>query len=573
MKRTQPGIYALAALLLCSFIANFSFAQSQNTARDTAQHSNISSGDTTIQRRTDEELGRLRAIADSIEQKSAERDALRALMASSSNAQTPENEARLAALRDDIATLQDSFEFLALKDLSTDVFDSADSSEFNWNQELAEVAAPILDSLKSITERPRQISDLRKKIALNREKFAVSEQAALSLDALSAATPDAAAAKNSDALSEKWQRLSIQYENALISSSTQLEKLRQEDNVGWQGIWPAAKGFVLGRGLTLLMAIAAALIAWSIMRLLWWLYNTKLTTKTHRRRSTRYRLLSYSYYLLTTLVVIVSVLMVLYIREDLLLLALSFLLLVGAAISLRSFLPRFFKEARLLLNLGAVREDESIMHAGIPWQVMSLNIQSVLRNPALDGVLRLPLESISDQVSRPIDDPIWFPSEQDDYILLPDNRFAQVIRQTPELVELDVRGGMRMTMPTADFYASNITNISRGDTYGVAITFGLDYALQQDSLTLVPETIKRDLETAFVTAELSENIEGFLVELQNAGSSSLDYLIWVTASSKIASSYYKIQRVVQQSLVRTSNSNGWNIPFPQMTIHQSSATT
>ncbi|MFK7858102.1 MAG: hypothetical protein AB8B64_04760 [Granulosicoccus sp.] len=76
------------------------------------------------------------------------------------------------------------------------------------------------------------------------------------------------------------------------------------------------------------------------------------------------------------------------------------------------------------MNLGAVREDECIIHAGIPWQVISLSITTVLRNSALEVVIRLPLDVMSSKVSRPIvRDEIWFPTNRNNYIILPDQTF------------------------------------------------------------------------------------------------------------------------------------------------------
>ena len=46
-------------------------------------------------------------------------------------------------------------------------------------------------------------------------------------------------------------------------------------------------------------------------------------------------------------------------------------------------LPRYYAQARLLLNLGDAREGERVVVNGLPWQVRSLNLVSELVNPAL----------------------------------------------------------------------------------------------------------------------------------------------------------------------------------------------
>ena len=105
---------------------------------------------------------------------------------------------------------------------------------------------------------------------------------------------------------------------------SQLESLEANDSSGWSGLWESTRAFFLGRGLTILLAITGAIIAWLVMRSLWWFYSTKVASKQTRRQSTMYRLLSYSYYIITGLIVIIVVLFTLWIREDLLLLCLLY---------------------------------------------------------------------------------------------------------------------------------------------------------------------------------------------------------------------------------------------------------
>ena len=215
------------------------------------------------------------------------------------------------------------------------------------------------------------------------------------------------------------------------------------------------------------------------------------------------------------------------------------------------------------------------MYAGLPWQVMSLNILTVLRNPALEGVIRLPLDVMTTMVSRPsLRTELWFPTQKHDYILLPDRTFGQVIVQTPELVELSVKGGMSLTIPTAEFFSMSVMNLSRNKTFGIAVTFGFDYSLQHLSLKTIPETLK-----AGVLARLAEqgydcgkDITNVLVELASAGASSLDFLIYTHVSCAKAADYFAIERLVQQTCVQVANEQQWLIPFPQLTLHHQPVT-
>ena len=57
-------------------------------------------------------------------------------------------------------------------------------------------------------------------------------------------------------------------------------------------------------------------------------------------------------------------LIVLYVTGDWLLLGLALLILAGIAIGLKNIFPQFLAEAKLLLNLGAVREGEMVTYEG-----------------------------------------------------------------------------------------------------------------------------------------------------------------------------------------------------------------
>ena len=482
-------------------------------------------------------------------------------------------QALLKNLNRDIGSLSDTFEMIALGNTDTALLKGPDVVTTDWRQDLLDILNPLIESLKSITKRPRQVADARNAMLRSEARLQITQEAVSELEAIPTALLDEAATLRVTELLAKWRDEQAQYEQQKLVAQAQLERLTADQETFFEGVWPATRLFLLGRGLTLLIVIAAGFMTWALMRFLWWTYTTRFTTKDQRRNSTWFRLLAYSFYLVTTLIIIFVTLAVLYVREDLLLLALAFLLIVATVLGLRQYLPRYVREARILLNLGAVREDERIVYNGLPWQVMSLNLHTVLRNPALDGVIRLPLEVISTLVSRPVKNNLWFPSNRGDYVILPDGTFGQIRVQTPDLIEISVRGGMTMTYSTQEFYAINLTNLSRDKTFGVSVTFGFDYALQSISLDEVPQILKRDVQAALETAGYKKHLDKLIVELATANSSSLDFLIFATMSSEVASDFFKLNRLIQQTCVAAANANGWSIPFPQLTVHHPDKTT
>lgn len=436
-----------------------------------------------------------------------------------------------------------------------------------WQEDIVDIIKPLADSLKSVTRRPRQIAELRAQLAEIDSKQSALDDALKKFSIFDQAALQESAGNYLNDLREGWTDELQQLEGEELIAARQLQELLGEKESSFSGVVPSLKRFVLGTGLTLLLATLAAVLMYLVLRSIWWVYEKKIVSKETRRKSTLYRFSAYLYHLVTALFILLTIFIVLYVREDLLLLALASLLLAGVLLNFKQFFPRYFSEARLLLNLGSVREEERVIYNGLPWQVKSLNLHTVLHNPALDGIVRLPLSIVRDLVSRPVRNNLWFPSQRGDYIILPDGVLGRVKYQTPDLVEVTVRGGMAQTFTTADFYSLNITNLSRDENFGVAVTFGLDYSLQAISLTEIPESLHRAITEKLNSCELGKETVSLMVELSEASASSLDYIIYGTFRKSSASSYYRIQRLILQTCVEVSNERSWTIPFPQLTVH------
>lgn len=541
------GPFTFAALVVLALSSGALCAQQNGSAGDRLQRLGEIAADLATLREQRERLQR--AITDDNPEKFAEQ------------------RADLDALSDDIAGLQATFEVIALGGIDTSVMQPVVDGPFNWQQELADIASPVFDSLRALTRRPRQLSALRESIALSNQRIAVAERALLELATMPILAGDDVTRANLLQIREDWQENLSRLQSTRLSQQTQLDNLLADNRGSAISYWHNLKTFLSGRGLTLLLAAINGLLAWALLRLLWWVYTTRLTSKQQRRRTTWFRLASYGYQLFVALMIVLTVVVTIYVREDLLLLAFAALLLLGGALSFRSMLPNYVDEVRLLLGIGPLREDELVQYNGLPWQVMSLNIDTILRNPALDGVLRIPVEQACQLQSRPVREPRWFPSRTGDYIFLSDGTFAQVINQTQESVELAIRGGMKHVIPTDQYYAMHITNLSSGDQFGIALTFGLDYSLQSRSLDEIPNALKTVLHEQLQARELADDLLDLTVELSTASASSLDFLIYATIASARAGDYYRYQRSLTQGCVAACNRYGWSIPYPQLNIH------
>ena len=509
---------------------------------------------------------KLAKIQQSIELKrSATRDLKERLKQLEDSADRQELEQKIERIKNEIAGLQLSFEQIALGGVDLSILTDQPEERANWRDEVEKIIRPLLSMLKELTAKPRQIDSLRRDIELRQDQLKVIEQALDSIRLFGKQPLAPVAGETIKQLLTEWEQRREDSQRALEIATFKLTSLRAE-SVAWQtSVGEAITEFFRGRGLTLLIAILISVAIWVTAKKLLAIYWRLLYRTPHDIGVTRAPLVLYSYRLATVITIVLAILMVLYIRGDVLLLTLAVIALAGAALSLRQTLPRYAAELRLLFGVGPVREEERLVLDGIPFTVESLGVYTVLRNPTLEGVMRLPLHAMNELVSRPAGEEPWFPCQPGDYLLLANGTFGRVLRQTIEVVELAVRDST-VQIRTKDFLSQHIQNLSR-DGYGIASTFGIDYQHQGICLDTVPGRFRKSIKTRFEKAGLKDDIEHLLVSFKEAGASSLDYQIYIVLKGRAANAFFKAQRLVQQACVETCNREGWVIPFTQITVH------
>lgn len=527
------------------------------------------------QKKQQSALESLESTQQAYEEKLAEQANLQRALKAADQSAKADTQAALDKVNAELKNLNQSFEQVAIGGASLEVFGEEES--FDWQKELVLITQPILESLKGLTEKPRKIERLRSIISERNLQTEEIEKALKTIQGRLASQPKTIIAAKLKSTLATWEGYQKNNLREIELAEVQLESLLG-NNVSWYETLGSSFGrFFDGRGKTLFIALMASVIVWLVMKGLLWLlmYRHRSRTQASKklsgqpRKLSSYRVALYLYKLLTTVMILFAVMIVLYVRGDLLLLALMIIVFIGMAVALKQILPRYVTEARLLLNLGTVKEGERIIFNGIPWEVAHINVHTILKNPNLQGVQRIPLSELANFNSRSINnDEAWFPSKKGDYLLMPDGSVAEVLLQTPENVELQSRAGMRISHPSQNFFSMDIYNLSKGGSYGVGSVFGIDYSHIDISLSEVPDAFKLAVTEGFRSAGLGEHVEDIMVDFQTANSSSLDYIIYVTMNSRVASSYFKVSRVIQQSCVRTCNENHWGIPFPQMTLHK-----
>jgi small-conductance mechanosensitive channel len=471
----------------------------------------------------------------------------------------------LSKQNEEVERLQSSLEKTASGGLNVQAINS-ELPSFDWQQEMVGITQPVIEALKKLTNKPRERAELRTTIQRIESQQLLLQKGLVSIERELEVIKDRKLKASIVAIQQQWQQQLTDLSREKTVTEGQLQSL-DADDPDWQALLrQTADNFLTGHALTLFMAIVLAIGVWLLFRLI----NRHIwSQRTTLRSSPLYRFLMYAFHVFSMILIVFSVFAVFYLRDDILLLGLGVIVLIGALIGLQRTLPKFLREINLLLNLGSAREGERVIYNGVPYRVQSLNVFTTLANPALAGIQRLPLEQVSNLYSRPeLADEIWFPSEVGDVLLLPDGTLVNVVQQSVEQVILRTISGTQINYSSESFYGLSVENLTRNGSFTISTVFGLDYRDQGQILDKHPALIRaevpRTLEHAGINPALCQSVG---VELKTANSSSLDLIIWASFDSQLAMSLKKLERLLQHACVRVCNEHGLNIPFPQLSVH------
>jgi hypothetical protein len=463
-----------------------------------------------------------------------------------------------------LARYRESLEQLTIGAIDVSILSDEESKESAWQDEVQLIMMPILASLKELTAKPRRIEALRTNIDLTEDQLKVIQQALASMSRFEQFELSGGARKKVEALLNKWQERESETTQYLKVARIKLDNLTEQDT-HWSAVLSKAYNeFIRDRGVTLLMALIVAVTVVLVLRLLLKCYQLVVRHRRKPRSITRLRIVQFTHGGVTAVLVIASVIAVFYVRSDILLFSLSLIVIVFMMLTLRQLLPRYFTEARLLLNVGAVREGERILLDGVPYIVGAINVHCLFSNPQLEGMRRLSIDAVLKLASRPDHDESWFPTQVDDYVLLADGTFAQVITQSVDFVSLRVKGSP-VAIATSVFMQQGVRNISH-EGFVIALTFGIDYQHQDIALKNVEDTFKEAISWELRRAGIHGVFE-VMVEFKEASANSLDYAIVVELEGAAAAQYFKVQRLIQRACVDACNRRHWGIPFAQLTLH------
>ncbi len=458
-----------------------------------------------------------------------------------------------------------------LLDIATDVdlsgFQSVIEEPLTLQGSIEEMLRPLIAEFKNLTKDSREAQRTREKFNALKQKRDVIGTALASLNQVIANEKRPAVLRDLEGVRDEWALRFRDIQNELSVLGYRVDEL----SVGQKSFFDRARGgvatFFRVRGRNLLFALLAAGVVFVGLR---WLEGV-ITAKSPLHRGPRTfgtRLFNVLFAVFTVLLAVGAAVLVFFLAGDWVLLSLVLLILIGVVFAAKDAIPGFVDDARMLLNLGPVREGERINYNGIPWLVENLTFFTILRNPVLrGGMVRMPVAQLRDYLSRPVhDDEPYFPSEEGDWVLLDDEAYGKVLFQSAEMVRLRLLGGALKMYQTAAYLGQNPRNQSHG--FRVKTTIGIDYDEQAKCTTEILENFKTFFRREVEKIVEPAHIVALKVEFAMANASSLDYEVLLDLSGEMAPKYYPIERALQRIGVDACNEFGLSIPFQQITLHQ-----
>ena len=447
------------------------------------------------------------------------------------------------------------------------------TAKFDLKAELESLIQPFIKMMREATENTRQIEALRSTIAAadQRQRAATRANARLALlQSIEKQKGDATNEEIKDhlaALAKDWEKREKEAQHLVETAQQQLQlRLDQQANAP-SGIGIFATQYFSRRGMNLLLGLAAFGGVFILMGLV-----ARGADYIRRRRgfsrSFTTRLTSLVFRSVTMLLAVLAMLAVFNLMNDWLLMGIAAVFILAAVWIGVKMLPQLVEQMTLLLDLGAVQENERLLFAGVPWLVKRLDLYTNLVNPELDGgTFTVPVRELVGHHSRPAaEGEAWFPTRKGDWVQLSDGHIGRVVSQTPELVQIVELGGARRTFETTAFLADAPRNLSTG--YRIKTEFGLDYQHLDIAVSEIPTRLAEHVRAELIDLLGENGVRNVDVDLLRTDDSAIIFEIETDISGDRASRYEDVERCVAHAMVAAANQNGWVIPFPQMVLHR-----
>ncbi|MEM8909440.1 MAG: hypothetical protein AAGD05_16455, partial [Bacteroidota bacterium] len=377
-------VYCACCLLALSVWSTTLEAQETTNANDSLQQTEL-----------EQKMATMQDILESIDQLNQE---LEKNERSYKAAETEEGKnlisEQIKSINERLAQLDKDFTILSTG-IDRESFFDTEEEELSWQEEIGDIFSPIIYELKQITAHSREMERLRNTIPYFERRIAQMELALFNIDTLNTYSENRVINRRLSELSKYWEGHRQEQQTELETMRLQLEKLEKEKKTFGEIAGEVSRVFFKSRGRNLLLAVLMFVFTFFSLRYIHKFIHRYTRVRRSQKRQFFLRLIDIVYYLFTIIASLGFFLMVLYLASDWVLLGLSVLLILGLIWASKRALPTFFEQAKLLLNLGAVREGERLLYKNVPYMVESLNIYTELVNPELEGgYVRLPIKDL-----------------------------------------------------------------------------------------------------------------------------------------------------------------------------------
>ncbi|MEX2480015.1 MAG: hypothetical protein WD928_04045 [Gammaproteobacteria bacterium] len=511
-------------------------------------------------------LESLRALIELRSSKRAELKALREAVAEpEDDLDEAQINAKAAEVRQEILDLN-----VQIGELATGVdgeeFDLDARIELDLKAEAQQLVEPFVMMLRSLTEQARQIESLRRELSVARNHRNITERALAQLEPLLAKNTDELLGQELARLQALWQERLKTVDDLITATERQLATRQTSSSSAVESANEFARTFIRDRGLNLLYGGAAFFGTLLSLRFV----SRRLGAYRHARRARKNfatRVITLIYTVGSFILALLAMLITFNLLNDWLLVGITVVFIFALVwIGIR-MLPSLIEQVTLYLNLGAVQEGERIFLDGIPWLVHKLDFYCDLVNPELEGGhFSVPIRQMIGLHSRPVAErEPWFPTHKGDFVRL-EQGLAEVLVQTPGLVEVRIEGGIHMTFTAATFYEMAPQNLSRGSR--AEVIFGISYKHQAIATGEVREKLRAFVHEGLKQVLREDQIIRVDVELCRAADSAIEYGVEVDMTGDAAVHYDTAEWLLTRLCVDACNHFGWEIPFPQLVVHR-----
>ncbi len=438
-------------------------------------------------------------------------------------------------------------------------------SKKDLTKQIKEILMPLLEGLRRISERPRKIELYKSQIELFKKTIGVREKAIKKIEKLIQSKKYEGLKESLNVSREMLVKEKRNLEFDLTLAERSLRKIEGKKSSFINEAGEALTEFLGTKGKNLFLSISVLFIFfYSFM-----ICRNRLFALLHL--SDRFLFLKKTfmalYGVIAFTVSLFASLLCLYYLNDWLLVTIACIFIFGILWSLKQVAPELLDEARLILNLGTVREGERVYYKGVPWKVDSLNFLCTLTNSSLEGgSILVRAKDMMNHQSRPMaTGEEMFPTEKGHWILLKDGSFGEIILQTPDQVLLRTLGGSQIYYQTPQFLSLFPENLSHG--YFIEVTLRLDYQLQKRVLELLP-FFKQGFDEGLNSSEIFKgNIKKLMVEFKAQGEHAFELWIRVDAEGTMASNRFALERLIHKTFIELCNEKEITIPLEQLKIH------